>query len=129
MLGQDGIRLDGTSSIRTQQLRPRAVEADFHGCRHRCQVVTAFCLTEAPYIHKVCFMPSTQWREIFLPDENTQHAEQVHVFSELQRKRLKKYGPGRALHRHQVAALKADLAVEEGFPIMRGKEFCASGRL
>ncbi|MFF4115807.1 hypothetical protein ACFY0P_20360 [Streptomyces sp. NPDC001714] len=61
-------------------------------------------------------MPSTQWHEVFLPDESTQHAEQVHVFSELQRKRLKKQGHGRALHRNQVAALKAVLAVEEGLP-------------
>ncbi|WP_406442539.1 hypothetical protein OHB00_40450 [Streptomyces sp. NBC_00631] len=61
-------------------------------------------------------MPSTQWREVFLPDENTQHTEQAHVFSELQRKRLKKHGHGRALHRNQVAALKAVLVVEEDLP-------------
>ncbi|MER6524570.1 hypothetical protein [Streptomyces sp. NPDC001508] len=61
-------------------------------------------------------MPSTQWREVFLPDESTQHAEQVHVFSELQRKRLKKHGHGRALHRNQVAALEAALVVEENLP-------------
>ena len=61
-------------------------------------------------------MPSTQWREVLLPDERTQHAEQVHVFSELQRKQLKKHGPGRALHRNQVAALRAVLAVEASLP-------------
>lgn len=61
-------------------------------------------------------MPSTQWREVFLPDESSQHAEQIHVFSELQRKRLKKHGHGRALHRNQVAALKAVLAVGEDLP-------------
>lgn len=61
-------------------------------------------------------MPSTQWREVLLPDESSQHAEQIHVFSELQRKRLKKHGPGRALHRSQVAALKAALVVEEELP-------------
>lgn len=61
-------------------------------------------------------MPSTQWREVFLPDEENRHAQQVHVFSELQRKHLKKHGPGRALHRNQVAALKAALVVEEGLP-------------
>jgi hypothetical protein len=61
-------------------------------------------------------MPSTQWRERFLPDERTQHTEQVHIFSELQRKRLEKHGHGRALHRHQVAALKAVLVVEEDLP-------------
>jgi len=62
-------------------------------------------------------VPSTQWREVFLSDESTQHAEQAHVFSELQRKRLKKHGHhGRALHRNQVAALKAVLVVEEGLP-------------
>ncbi len=61
-------------------------------------------------------MPSTQWREVFLPDEDIQHTEQAHVFSELQRKRLKKHGHGRALHRNQVAALKAALAVEENLP-------------
>lgn len=61
-------------------------------------------------------MPSTQWRELFLPDESTQHAEQAHIFSELQRQRLKKHGHGRALHRKQVAALRGDLVVEEGLP-------------
>ncbi|MGW3564844.1 hypothetical protein ACWDSL_13275 [Streptomyces sp. NPDC000941] len=61
-------------------------------------------------------MPSTQWYEVFLPDECAQHAEQVHVFSELQRQRLKKYGHGRALHRKQVAALRAALVVEKGLP-------------
>src|SRR5689334_13504389 len=61
-------------------------------------------------------MPSTHWREVLLPDESTQHAEQIHVFSELQRKRLKKHGHGRALHRSQVAALTAALAVEEDLP-------------
>ncbi|MEU6147947.1 hypothetical protein ABZ848_47385 [Streptomyces sp. NPDC047081] len=61
-------------------------------------------------------MPSTEWRETFLPDESTRHAEQAHVFSELQRQRLKKHGHGRALHRKQVAALRADFVVEEGLP-------------
>ncbi|MFK0152555.1 hypothetical protein ACIQVL_17920 [Streptomyces sp. NPDC090499] len=61
-------------------------------------------------------MPSTQWHEVFLPDESTQHVEQAHVFDELQRKRLKKQGHGRALHRNQVAALRAVLAVEEDLP-------------
>ncbi|MFC8434117.1 hypothetical protein [Streptomyces sp. NPDC057253] len=61
-------------------------------------------------------MPSTEWREVFLPDERTRHEQQVHVFGELQSKRLKKQGPGRALHRNQVAALKAFLVVEEGLP-------------
>ncbi|MGW3956916.1 hypothetical protein ACWEKM_39850 [Streptomyces sp. NPDC004752] len=61
-------------------------------------------------------MPSTQWREVFLPDESTQHAEQANVFSELQHKRMKKHGHGRALHRNQVAALRAALVVEEDLP-------------
>lgn len=61
-------------------------------------------------------MPSTQWREVFLPDESSRHAEQIHVFSELQRKRMKKHGVGRALHRNQVAALKATLVIEGDLP-------------
>ncbi|MEU0949679.1 hypothetical protein ABZ379_44515 [Streptomyces canus] len=61
-------------------------------------------------------MPSTQWREVFLPHEKIQHEQQVHVFSELQRKNQKKHGHGRALHRNQVAALNASLAVEEDLP-------------
>ncbi|GAA4632703.1 catalase family protein [Actinoallomurus vinaceus] len=61
-------------------------------------------------------MPSTQWREVFLPDESDQHAVQARVFSELQRQRLGKHGHGRALHRKQVAALRATLTVEEGLP-------------
>ncbi|MFE2419830.1 hypothetical protein [Streptomyces hokutonensis] len=61
-------------------------------------------------------MPSTEWREVFLPDESTRHADQARVFTELQRKRLKKQGHGRALHRNGVAALKAVLAVEGDLP-------------
>lgn len=61
-------------------------------------------------------MPSTQWREEFLPDENIRHEEQARVFIEMQRKRSRKYGTGRALHRKQVTGLKATLAVEEGLP-------------
>lgn len=61
-------------------------------------------------------MPSTEWREVFLLDESTRHTEQIHVFSELQRKGLRKHGPGRALHRNQVAALKATLRVGEDLP-------------
>ncbi|MFJ5842955.1 hypothetical protein ACIQGO_40640 [Streptomyces shenzhenensis] len=61
-------------------------------------------------------MPSTQWREVFLPDESTEHAEQAHVFTEVQRQHLKKHGQGGALHRKQVAALRADFVVEEGLP-------------
>ncbi|MFE3037821.1 hypothetical protein ACFXKY_39960 [Streptomyces canus] len=61
-------------------------------------------------------MPSTQWREVFLPHEQVQHVQQIHVFSELQRKNQKKHGHGRALHRNQVAALKASLVVEESLP-------------
>ncbi|MFH9550716.1 hypothetical protein [Streptomyces sp. NPDC017435] len=61
-------------------------------------------------------MPSTQWREVFLSDENTQHTKKVHVFTELQHKRLKKHGHGRALHRNKVAALKAVLVVEGNLP-------------
>ncbi|KUO09529.1 hypothetical protein [Streptomyces sp. DSM 15324] len=61
-------------------------------------------------------MPSTRWREVFLPDESTQHEEQAHVFTELQRKRMKKQGHGRALHRNQVAALRAAFVVEEDLP-------------
>ncbi|SFF45357.1 hypothetical protein SAMN05216251_114192 [Actinacidiphila alni] len=61
-------------------------------------------------------MPSDQWHEALLPDENAQHEEQARVFMEMQRKRSEKYGTGRALHRKQVAGLRASFAVEEDLP-------------
>ncbi len=61
-------------------------------------------------------MPNTQWREVFMANEDAQHADQARVFTELQDKRLKKQGRGRALHRNGVACLKAVFTVEENLP-------------
>jgi len=61
-------------------------------------------------------MPSTHWREVFLPNERMQHEEQARILSEVQRQRLERYGQGRALHRKQVAALQAVLVVEKDLP-------------
>jgi hypothetical protein len=61
-------------------------------------------------------MPSTQWREVFLADEEARHEEQARIFVEMQRRRSEKFGNGRALHRKQVAGLGATFTVEENLP-------------
>jgi hypothetical protein len=61
-------------------------------------------------------VPSTQWREVVLPDEDVRHEQQARIFVEMQRRRAEKYGDGRALHRQQVAGLAATLTVHEELP-------------
>jgi hypothetical protein len=60
--------------------------------------------------------PSTGWREQIGADEAARHERQAQRFGELQRERSARYGPGRALHRHQRVALRASFEVLGGLP-------------
>lgn len=60
--------------------------------------------------------PSTQWREVVLPDEGERHERQAALLREMQQRKDTQYGTGRALHRKQVAALRAMLEVPAYLP-------------
>jgi hypothetical protein len=60
--------------------------------------------------------PSTEWREVVQPDEQERHEHQAAAFVEMQQRKSAKYGTGRALHRKQVAALRATLDVPADLP-------------
>jgi catalase len=60
--------------------------------------------------------PSTEWREVVLPEEKERHERQAAQFAEMQSRKSEKYGTGRALHRRQLAALRARLDVPGDLP-------------
>ncbi|MFC9691480.1 hypothetical protein ACFTSF_23190 [Kribbella sp. NPDC056951] len=60
--------------------------------------------------------PSTAWREVVGSDEKARHQRQAEGFVAMQQRKSGKYGVGRALHRRQVAALRARVDVAEGLP-------------
>ncbi|TWD79901.1 hypothetical protein FB561_0967 [Kribbella amoyensis] len=60
--------------------------------------------------------PSVEWREVVQPDEAERHRRQAERFAELQARKSEEYGTGRALHRRQVAALRATLTVPADLP-------------
>jgi hypothetical protein len=60
--------------------------------------------------------PSTEWREVVLPDEKGRHERQAAEFAAMQSRKSDKYGNGRALHRKQLAALRATLDVPGDLP-------------
>lgn len=60
--------------------------------------------------------PSVEWREVVGPDEADRHQRQAELFAELQTRKTARYGTGRALHRKQVAALRATLTVPADLP-------------
>ncbi len=60
--------------------------------------------------------PSTEWRERVAPDEDERFARYGEQFVDFQRRRTQRYGNGRALHRHQVLALKARFEVLTDVP-------------
>ena len=55
--------------------------------------------------------PSTEWREVIGADEKERHERQAAEFAAMQERKSAKYGTGRALHRKQLAALRATLDV------------------
>jgi hypothetical protein len=60
--------------------------------------------------------PSTEWREVIQPDEKERHERQAAEFVALQQRKSAKYGTGRALHRKQLAALRATVDVAADLP-------------
>lgn len=60
--------------------------------------------------------PSTEWREIIAPNEETRYKEYVEIFKQIQAKKSKQYGNGRALHRKQLLALSAELEILGNIP-------------
>lgn len=60
--------------------------------------------------------PSTEWREVIGADEKERHDRQAAEFVALQERKSAKYGTGRALHRKQLAALRATLDVPADLP-------------
>ena len=60
--------------------------------------------------------PSTAWKEVIAPDEDERFARFGEQFVDLQRRKSRKYGNGRALHRKQVTAAKGTLTVVSKLP-------------
>jgi hypothetical protein len=66
--------------------------------------------------------PSTAWKEQIASDEAERFAGYARLFEEIQARKSKKYGNGRALHRKQLTAASGTLEVLSGLP-----EFAAQG--
>jgi hypothetical protein len=58
--------------------------------------------------------PSTEWSERIAPDEAARYAQFATQFQEIQARKSKRYGTGRALHRKQLAAAQGTLEVLDG---------------
>ena len=61
-------------------------------------------------------MPSTHWRETVGDDEEARFSGYAKSFAEAQQRKSRKYGSGRALHRKQLAALRAEFEVLPDLP-------------
>ncbi|MEV6285212.1 hypothetical protein [Kribbella sp. NPDC051770] len=61
-------------------------------------------------------VPSVGWREVVGADEEDRHRRQAEGFVAMQARKSEKFGNGRALHRKQVAALRATLTVPGDLP-------------
>jgi hypothetical protein len=61
-------------------------------------------------------MPSTQWKEVFLPGEGERHMAAARDIVAMQRRKSEKYGRGRALHRKGTVAALGRLTVADGLP-------------
>jgi catalase len=66
--------------------------------------------------------PSKHWKEAIPADEETRFAQYAVQFAQLQERKSKKYGKGRALHRKQLTAAQGTLEVLGDLP-----EFAAQG--
>lgn len=60
--------------------------------------------------------PSTDWRERIAADEAERYARFAEQFAEIQARKSKRYGAGRALHRKQLCAAQGTLEVLDGVP-------------
>ncbi|MEP6790068.1 MAG: catalase [Ramlibacter sp.] len=61
-------------------------------------------------------IPSTGWKEKIAPGEEERYAGYARQFAEIQVRKSKRYGPGRTLHRKQLAAAHGTLEVLDGLP-------------
>jgi hypothetical protein len=72
--------------------------------------------------------PRTDWQERIAPDEVERFANYGRQFAELQARKSKQYGNGRALHRKQLVAAKGSLQVLADLPeFARHGLFAAAG--
>ncbi|MBM3643144.1 MAG: catalase [Alphaproteobacteria bacterium] len=60
--------------------------------------------------------PSTAWTERIAADEADRHAAYARTLVEIQRAKSSKYGPGRTLHRKQLAGARGTLEILDGLP-------------
>lgn len=60
--------------------------------------------------------PSTLWAERIAPDEEQRYAQYAERFAQMQARRARRYGPGRTLHRKQLAAAQGTLEVLDSSP-------------
>ena len=60
--------------------------------------------------------PSKEWREEIASDEDSRFQEYSEKILEVQRKKSKIFGNGRALHRKQLCGLKAKLEILDNLP-------------
>lgn len=60
--------------------------------------------------------PSTEWKERIGEGEAAQHADFARRFVEMQQRKSKQLGAGRALHRRGLLALRGELKVRSGLP-------------
>lgn len=60
--------------------------------------------------------PSTHWAERIAPDESDRYADYARRFAEIQASRSRRHGPGRTLHRKQLAAAQGTLEVLDSVP-------------
>jgi hypothetical protein len=61
-------------------------------------------------------VPSTDWQERIAPDEAQRYAGYAETFAAIQERKSKRFGPGRTLHRKQLAAAQGTLEVLDGLP-------------
>ncbi len=73
-----------------------------------------------PPIMPESLRPSTEWREQVAPDEALRFAEYGRQFAALQARKSSSFGPGRALHRKQIAAARGTLEVLADLPEFAG---------
>ncbi len=61
-------------------------------------------------------VPSTDWKENIRPDEEKRYSGFAKQFAEIQARKSKKYGAGRALHRKQLTVAHGSLETLDGLP-------------
>ena len=59
-------------------------------------------------------VPSTDWQEKIAPDEEQRYAGYAEQFTQLQARKSRRWGAGRALHRKQLTAAQGTLEVLDG---------------